>query len=234
MFTFLSYGAGVQTTALLALLKPQHVIFADTGDEHPLTYRYLAASTLPFVHNYGGNFIAVGNHQFPRLSDQCHQQRIIPFRMSRWCTDHYKIRPIRQWLKEHKHLPATRILGIGPEESHRQRPSETTDCSNIFPLIEKQLDREHCRQLILAAGLPIPPKSGCWLCPFQPKRSWITLRKEHPDLYRKARELEINGQGFERGVYLAGDKPLAEYLASGRVAVNDDQLELAIPCACSD
>ena len=48
MKSALSYGAGVQTTALLVLVasgkqpRPAAVLFADTGGEHPETYAYLA------------------------------------------------------------------------------------------------------------------------------------------------------------------------------------------------
>src|ERR1700686_4570182 len=98
-FEFLSFGAGVNSTAALLLYRPRVLIFADTGDEYPETYSYLEDYVLPFVISYGGSFITVRNEgKYRRLRDQALAERIIPVRISRWCTDKWKIRPIQSYL----------------------------------------------------------------------------------------------------------------------------------------
>src|SRR5690349_2587101 len=57
----LSYGGGIQTTALL-LLHPErytHAIFADTGNEHQQTYDYINEVVIPFCKLNGIEFIHV-------------------------------------------------------------------------------------------------------------------------------------------------------------------------------
>jgi hypothetical protein len=61
MFEFLSFGAGVNSTAALLLLRPSVLIFADTGDEYPETYTYMEQYVRPFVVSYGGSFVTVRN-----------------------------------------------------------------------------------------------------------------------------------------------------------------------------
>jgi hypothetical protein len=50
--------------------------------------------------------------------------------------------------------------------------------------------REDCKQFIQNYGLPVPQKSGCWICPFQRNEQWRKLKRLHPDLYEKAKTLE--------------------------------------------
>ncbi|MGI0079676.1 MAG: phosphoadenosine phosphosulfate reductase family protein, partial [Nitrososphaerales archaeon] len=47
-FTFLSFGAGVQTTALLLTDEFDEIIFADTGAEMPETYDYIEKYVKPY------------------------------------------------------------------------------------------------------------------------------------------------------------------------------------------
>jgi 3'-phosphoadenosine 5'-phosphosulfate sulfotransferase (PAPS reductase)/FAD synthetase len=234
MFEFLSYGGGVNSTAVVLLDKPNHIIFADTGDEHPDTYRYIEEVTKPFVRGYGGSFVTVRNHKYPRLQDQAMKEKIIPVRMSRWCTDKFKIRPIRRYLKENDLLPAAQLIGIDAGEAHRAKESGHKQFHNRFPLIERGLDRDDCVDVIRKAELPVPRKSGCFYCPFQPKGQWIALRKEHKELFQIAVDMEKNGSNYGK-LFLAGDRPLDDWLQSGRIRrVSDDQLELNMPCSCYD
>ncbi|MBV5330383.1 MAG: hypothetical protein JZU65_22585, partial [Chlorobium sp.] len=68
--------------------------------------------------------------------------------------------------------------------------NSTKGVESRWLLIEHGIDREGCVKLISDAGLIVPPKSGCWFCPFQRKGQWTRLRREHPELYCKAQKLE--------------------------------------------
>ncbi len=236
MFEFLSFGGGVNSTAISLLLRPAVLIFADTGDEHPDTYAYIADRIKPFVASYGGRFVKVGgNGKYQRLQDQAFSEKIIPVRMHRWCTDKFKVRPIRRWLEENDCLPCRQMIGIDAGERHRAKDSGNPSIANVFPLLERDLDRDDCAQVILRHGWPVPRKSGCFYCPFASKRQWVKLKRDHPQLYQIAVRMEQNAQNFAKGMYLAGDAPLDEWLAKGRIRAGDaEQLELAMPCACYD
>ena len=38
----------------------------------------------------------------------------------------------------------------------------------------------------------VPQKSGCFICPYQKKRQWIELKKNHKDMWNIAVEVERN------------------------------------------
>lgn len=233
MFEFLSFGGGVNSTAVMVLLKPSRLIFADTGDEHPDTYHFIENTVKPYVNSYNGLFITVRNRKFKSLKEQAFKEKIIPVRVNRWCTDKFKIRPIHHYLKDNELLPCTTIIAIDSGESHRATESRESMIIKKYPLIERDIDRQGCIEIIKAEGLPVPRKSGCFYCPFQSKPQWIALRREHPDLFQIAVNLEQNGSNYGE-MFLAGDKPLVEWLASGRITYQENQLEMALPCTCYD
>lgn len=45
-------------------------------------------------------------------------------------------------------------------------------------------------RLISEAGLPVPPKSSCYFCPFHSMETWAEMRRNEPDLFEKAAALE--------------------------------------------
>lgn len=184
----LSFGAGVNSTAILCLHKERkvsidYVIFADTKGEHPETYNYIEAHVKPLCRSLNLPFDIVCHGDL--LKDYT-EKNIIPFRLFRSCTDKYKIRPIKRYLPK----DSTMILGIDYGEKHR---AERFIGSHFeFPLIDLKIDREECKQIIQRNGLPIPIKSGCYFCPFTKRSEWIKLLKNHRDLYLEAEAFEKN------------------------------------------
>jgi hypothetical protein len=59
-----------------------------------------------------------------------------------------------------------------------------------YPLIDMRLSRNDCRQLIAEAGLPTPPKSACYFCPFHNDQAWYEMRQKRPDLFFDAVKIE--------------------------------------------
>lgn len=181
-----SFGAGVNSVAL-SLILPDSVerVFADTGAEQPETYEYLKQ------HNFHLTVLDSPVEGCNNIIDWCHKLGHGPFRMRRSCTDKFKRRRIEKYIKR----PAIIYIGFSAEEAHR---AKTTDGEAFkrqgieyrYPLIEQGITREGCKKLIRDAGLPVPPKSGCYICPFQPKGSWWRLARQHPDLFWKAVEID--------------------------------------------
>jgi 3'-phosphoadenosine 5'-phosphosulfate sulfotransferase (PAPS reductase)/FAD synthetase len=79
---------------------------------------------------------------------------------------------------------------MAADEIHRCKKSRESDICNKFPLVKAKMSREDCKQFIQNHGLPVPQKSGCWICPFQRNEQWRKLKRLHPDLYEKAKTLE--------------------------------------------
>lgn len=215
----ISFGAGVQTTALAILAargksqRPDAVVFADTGAESPETYRHIEQFG-DYLKKYNLPFIKVAAPK--TLYDKCMTSQIIPSRTYRSCTDFGKIRPVRRllrdWGADRKGIVAQVELGISTDEDERETPSEVKYAVNVHPLIELNLSRDDCSEIIREEKVPMPPKSGCWYCPFQGKASWMKLRREEPEKFEAACRLEENvrPRPGKPKYYLEGKNPIRE------------------------
>lgn len=211
----ISYGGGVQSTALLVLaargvIKADAALFANVGDdsEHPATLEYVRTVARPYGQEKGIEVIELRKQRrgggTETLMDQLQRQQRsigIPVRMAdtgapgnRRCTFDFKMAVIGRWLKAQgatADRPATVHIGISWDEAHRisnkrasafERPS--------YPLTEARLTRAACKAIIGDAGLPLPPKSSCYFCPYKKPSEWAAMREREPVLFYKAADLE--------------------------------------------
>lgn len=193
----LSYGGGVNSTALLILLARQrhpldYVVFADTGSERPETYDYLKQAK-QYCDTHRIPFQIVGVRNGDSLYDRCERRRVVPSKMWRWCTRDFKVKPIYSFyrsLKSH----VFQYVGIDYDEVHRIKDSKEDYVTNIYPLVDLKIGRDQCVDIIRSAGLPVPMKSGCYFCPFRNNEDWANLYQSHPKLYRAAMDLEENNK----------------------------------------
>lgn len=243
----ISYGGGVQSTALIVLAtqgKLDEIIggpvdaalFSNVGDdsEHPATLEYVRNVATPWALERGLTVQEL--HRIKRDgSTETLMQRLmkpgsrslpIPIRMdngapgNRSCTVDFKIRVIGKWLKANgasEDDPATVCIGISTDEIQRVSNKRSMPYERpTYPLIELGLDRSACQQLIADAGLPVPPKSSCYFCPFHRPQTWAEMRRDEPELFWSSAELEatLNERRDRLGkdhVYLTRfAKPLAE------------------------
>jgi len=197
--TILNFGAGVNSTALAIEMnnrgmKPDYVIFADTGCENPETYAYLERMTAWFKKN-DWNYFQVKS-KYGNLYDYYFNKKMVPSRCFRDCTDKFKKMPINTFLKTLGVKEVIQYIGIDASEKQRAVFKGRKGFTFKYPLIEWGIDRKGCERIIKAEGIPIPMKSGCFCCPFQRNESWLRLLKEHPELYNKAELMEKNGKRY--------------------------------------
>lgn len=210
----LSYGAGVNSTALAILLINEGwhgpLVFADTGAEWPETYEYMDYFEGGWLMPRGFEVVRLHPHSSDlftskakgrTLIEYCLESRVIPMGLRRWCTERWKIEPINRYAKQCNLSPM--LIGIDAGESHRA--SKKRNPPRKRPLVDRGIDRESCKAIISAEGLQIPPKSGCFICPFQRSGQWRRLWQLHPDLFDLAMRLEENAPRFKIPVY-AGQK----------------------------
>jgi hypothetical protein len=122
--------------------------------------------------------------------------------LSRSCTMDWKILATGLWCKEHgasKDNPGIKALGYTLDEVSRVNPNLALPYEILtYPLIGApaghdtglRLRRSDCPRIIRAAGLPVPPKSHCWFCPFHSIEEWHTERRDYPDRFAKSVGLE--------------------------------------------
>ena len=198
----LSFGGGINTVALMVILLNEKapldgVVFADTGGETPATYDAVAVAR-SYLADYGIPFEVVEAR--PRSTDlygTALRRRVIPSVKWRWCTRDFKVNPIhRYYLELGGHI--NQYIGIAFDEIHRMKDSLDERISNLYPLVEKRMTRQHCLDAIVDAGLPVPEKSGCYFCPFNSTDRWQHLLSQYPDLFDKAIGLEEQSKHFPK------------------------------------
>lgn len=224
-----SCGGGVQSTACLVLAAQGKIpyktfIFANVGDkaESPDTIKYVAQVLKPYAAANGIEWIDIQrtrrNGESVDLFDDLYRpirSINIPVRMSngapgnRNCTVEFKIKPIARWIKAN--APGCVLgKGISTDEPHRATPSREDDgYTSAYPLIELGISRNDCLRIVREAGLPQPPKSSCWFCPYKTTDQWITMKREKPELFDQVCQLErhLNSKRTDLGkdaVYISG------------------------------
>lgn len=227
MKTF-SFGGGVQSMGAMVLqsqgvLNYDYFLFSNVGEdsENPDTLTYLEQIAKPFAAKHSIELIELhktfvrgirkGQREtvYGRAMGE-NRSQVIPVYLSsgapgnRSCTKDFKILVIAKWLKAHgatAENPAITGLGISMDEYQRMRTDSGIPHQHLeYPLIDLGLSRRDCVKIIENAGLPVPPKSSCWFCPFKRHAEWVEMRRLHPELFDKAVELEkrINDKALDR------------------------------------
>lgn len=209
--TVLSLGGGVQSTVMALSLTEKYydhriasqlgnplVIMADTGSEKEETMEYIKNIVRPALLEENIPFHIIKSEK-GNLHEYYYSINKIPRREFRNCTMDFKIDPIVQHIKKiglkRKIKQRVRMaIGISTDEIHRMKENPITWIDNVYPLIEANFSREDCIKWFKERNLPIPVKSGCFLCPFNRKSEWIDLMKNKPELINIAVDLENNAR----------------------------------------
>lgn len=214
--TYLSFGAGTQSTALLicsalglhGVPRADVAIFADTMNEPAHVYQAVermkawAAPYIPVVVVSAGDLLG---HAKERLAGTRSRFASIPLFTTgkdgraapgrRQCTSEYKIDPIEKHVRQmlgYKPRQVIRkkvlnLVGISLEEaSWRVKPSRTRWITRSHPLVDALLDRDACIKLVMDHGLPMPRKSACVFCPYTDNARWREMRAEDPESFERA------------------------------------------------
>lgn len=239
MKNYLSFGGGVNSVALYLWLVENkwdfEAVFVDHGTDWPETYEYVEMfkSKYPVTTiKPSRNIITPYKATFNSLYDFCWAKKMFPSRVTRWCTADFKRNPLNSY------QPKECFVLIGFDYSEERRAVIYSDGGREFryPLIEAEIDRSKCKEIIKSHGLPVPPKSGCFVCPFQRVGQLRELRKKHPDLFCKLERLEDrnNVERENRGLkpYYSFKKPVravAEKNINQKPIFIEDEFP---PCEC--
>lgn len=189
----LAYGMGVDSTAILVGwqkqgIRPDLILFADTGSEKPQTYEYL-----PYVQNWlasvGFPAVTVVRYQpknfknwppYRTLGENCLTNGTLPSLAFGFksCSLKWKVQPQNKftdaWDPARVAWAAgarvTKAIGYdaGPQDSKRYAQVENAldpKYDYVYPLRDWGWDREECKARIAEAGLLVPCKSACFFCP---------------------------------------------------------------------
>jgi hypothetical protein len=219
---YFSFGGGVQSMAVLVLAVQGRVqydafLFANVGNdsENPATVAYVEDIAKPYAAANGIELVelqkTLRNGDKDTLLGRIEKStsEYIPVFLAngmpgtRACTSNFKIRVISRYQKQRGATadnPCIAGLGISLDEITRARTHSGIAWQRLeYPLLDLRMTRADCRRVIEQAGLPVPPKSSCWFCPFRKPDQWTQLKREQPELFDKAVGLEVLLNGRREG-----------------------------------
>lgn len=216
----LSYGVGVDSTAVIVLLRrsgirPDLILFANTGSERPETLAYLAIIN-DYLARVGFPQVTVVQYtpveaEYDNLYDNSTQFGMLPSLAygghKHGCSLKFKVGPmngaVSRWAPAREAWAqggkVVRIIGYDDSAADNERRGrfedrggalETDDYAYWYPLQDVHWDRARCIAEIEREGLPVPPKSACYFCPSTKPHELIELVLEHPDLAWRIIEME--------------------------------------------
>lgn len=190
-----AYGMGVDSTAMLVGMaargiRPDLILFADVGAEKPETYLF-EEPMQQWLRSVGFPPIVTVRYEpkdfknwppYRTIDQNCLTNGTlvsVAFGFQRKsCTLKWKVSPQNRYTQAW--APAVEAWALGgtvakligfdasPADSRRYANAEGYDDPKYeyrYPLREWGWDRERCKTEIAAAGLPVPVKSACFMCP---------------------------------------------------------------------
>lgn len=242
------YGGGDNSRALGIELvrrnvRPDLIVFSDTGGELPTTYAnnaefsaWLVAKGFPEI-----TIVKDGRRTLEQEVLEANTLPSVAFGFKS-CSDKYKIRPADRFLKQWQ--PAIdcwasggkiiKFIGYDAGEKHRQKDYDDARFIVRYPLAEWLWNRADCSNVVRAHGFTAS-KSSCFFCPNSKPHEIIALSNNHPDLFARAVAMEENASAVTTVKGLG-----RQWSWAGLVASDKAQLKMfedasdAMPCGCYD
>jgi len=207
-----SMSGGKDSTAMALWLIEQGLqerctfVFADTQWEHPDLYDYIDKILEPKI----GQIHRVTSKKYPGgMKDMVRQKGAFPSRMIRFCTEHLKVNPLREFFadfRERTGLDPISCVGIRAAESKRRSKMEMWDdggplkCDTWRPLITWLVDDViaiHNRHNIPPCSLYLrdnhpAQRVGCYPCIMSRKDEILAVAEQDPWRIDEIRELEAD------------------------------------------
>jgi len=214
--TYLSLGAGVQSSALLVcsalglhnVPRAAVAIFADTQNEPRHVYEQVerlrawsAAHGIPVDVVSAGDLLADAvarmegtRSRYASIPTWVRGQDGLEAPGRRQCTREYKIAPIEQHVRallgyakrQRVKKRARALIGISVDELVRMKTSRTKWIENYYPLVRARLTRADCGRIVESVGLPMPRKSACVFCPYTDDARWLDMKTTDPESFAAA------------------------------------------------
>jgi hypothetical protein len=131
-------------------------------------------------------WVGIAGHSFETLEENCLASQTLPSKAygKSSCSVMWKVEPQEEFEKNwdkavlawEQNIPVRKLIGYHAAEPHRLINKKTGRMRDLedgryryeYPLIKYGIDNFACMQIILDAGLPLPPKSSCFFCPSTP------------------------------------------------------------------
>ena len=211
-----SLSGGKDSSALLLLMLEKgmpidNVLFADTGMDFPemaehigrldaLLYRERGIHITTLRHPHGFEWLMF---DAPLKQPRALARRAMlnqppngygwPGMKVRWCTGQLKTHLIAKEVNRlKKEKNALHYIGIAADEAHRVKD----DPSHRYPLVEWGITEAQALQICYDRGFDfgglyeIYHRASCWCCPLQRIDELRKLRRHHPELWARLRDMD--------------------------------------------
>lgn len=201
------------------LTKPfDRFVFANVGNdsESPDTLLYYHMVVKPFAAVHGIDLVEVQkkrrNGQLDTLLQYLQRsQKSVPIpvympggsKSKRSCTVDFKIRVVDAYIRSLNVRRCELGIGFSLDEMRRLdgrmkgwhdrygKKPYGFEKRFVYPLLDDvPLSRHAALQIIISAGLPVPPKSACWFCPFMSRAARIEQKRHSPAFFDLSCQLE--------------------------------------------
>ena len=251
--TYLSLGWGIQSWTIAAMVALGELpmidlaIHADTTHEAQGTYAH-AKKWTPWLIDHGLRVETVRSRDTDAVTNPTNNGVFIPAttvqrtngslgKLSRQCTERWKIRPIRTQLREllgGRTRPGDVLawLGISVEEWHRMKSSDAKYIVNHYPLVDMRMSRTDCITWLESQKLDVPPKSTCVFCPYHSPQSWRTLKANNGPDWQHALEVDnaIRERRPDHRLFVHSRGMPLEQAVKIPQDYGAEQMEMEIPC----
>ena len=251
--TVISLGAGVQSSTMAIMAAKGDfpsvdcAIFADTGNEPKMVYKYL--ELLKKILPYPVHIVSKGDIMKDMLNAKDNTNFVVaPYftqnkitgkkgMVMRQCTNDYKIQVITQKVREllglkkrervKKGTKVEMLMGISKDEVFRMKPNRLPYITNVYPLIDLNMRRQNCIDWFNKYYEKTPPRSACIYCPYKGDKEWKHLRENNPNEWQEViefdKKIRNNSRKKEIEVYVHRScKPIGEI----DLDIEDNQLDL--------
>lgn len=221
-----SYGGGRQTAAICVAIKrgllpkPDKIVMADTGRERASTWEYLHNVITPFLAPLGLT-VEIASHDLASkdlYGGADGETLLIPAytktgKLSIYCSGEWKRDVVNRYLRGQGIKDRVQWLGYSLDEMKRVHYSRLGYIEHVFPLIDLRWRISDCMRAVEEEGLPLPPKSACFICPNWNAKQWAEMRDTAPADFEKACQIDDEARARDSmgGVFLyEGRVPLRE------------------------
>jgi len=243
-----SFGGGTNSAAMLIEMarrkvRPDLIMFADTGGELPETYQFVRDFS-DWLLDHGMPPVVTVNDGRTTLEREVREAGTLPSLVFgfRSCSDKYKVRPQERYLKTWQ--PAldswaaggkvVKLIGYDAGESHRIKNYDDKRFIVTYPLVEWGWRRRECVAVVEAAGFR-PAKSACFFCPASRRGEVLRLAKTHPDLFARAVEMERGATAATTVKGLGRNWRWEDLVKADEQQMKMfDELPDPVPCGCYD
>ena len=206
-----AYGMGVDSTAMLVGMhkrgiRPDAILFADTGSEKPETYHYIDIIQ-SWLERVGFPQLTIVRYvpkrfkhaPYATLEGNCIANSTLPSLAfgRKSCSLKWKVAPQDKWTENWAPAQSAWADGLRVTKAigYDASPADTRRCTYAsakygedekyqywYPLQDWGWTRDRCMREIASAGLPVPVKSACFFCPASKPHEIAAIVDDHPEL----------------------------------------------------